>query len=105
MEKRKQTDRPREKKKKDERGERFQRKEIEAKGEKQEKQRRASLFRGGCCGINSVKSRRAVRVSETAREIVLAEGRVAGREKEEQEREREKEKREQEQGMTEKERS
>jgi len=37
-------------------------------GEKQEKQGRASLFRGGCCGINSVKSRRAVRASETARD-------------------------------------
>lgn len=34
---------------------------------KQEKQGPTSLFRGGCCGINSVKSRRADRVSGTER--------------------------------------
>jgi len=48
--------------------EREKEREREIKGEKQEKQGRASLFRGGCCGINSVKSRRAIRVSETARD-------------------------------------
>ncbi|KYM92339.1 hypothetical protein ALC53_00794 [Atta colombica] len=47
--------------------ERKRKKEKERK--KQEKQGPTSLFRGGCCGINSVKSRRADRVSEMEREI------------------------------------
>lgn len=41
--------------------------EEDREGEKQEKQGRTSLFRGGCCGINSVKSRRADRERETER--------------------------------------
>lgn len=49
-------------------GEREKERKRGREGEKQEKQGRTSLFRGGCCGINSVKSRRADRVSETARD-------------------------------------
>lgn len=43
-------------------------KERGKEGGEQEKQGPTSLFRGGCCGINSVKSRRADRVSETERD-------------------------------------
>ncbi|KYN41241.1 hypothetical protein ALC56_04392, partial [Trachymyrmex septentrionalis] len=42
--------------------------ERERERGKQEKQGPTSLFRGGCCGINSVKSRRADRASETERD-------------------------------------
>lgn len=60
-------------------------------GQKQEKQGRTSLFRGGCCGINSVKSRRADRVSETERDRAQEGWPAAGGTRGEQERERERE--------------
>lgn len=44
------------------------RKRKEKREGRQEKQGPTSLFRGGCCGINSVKSRRADGVSETERD-------------------------------------
>lgn len=48
--------------------------EEDREGEKQEKQGRTSLFRGGCCGINSVKSRRADRERERRREAAERAG-------------------------------